>query len=144
MPDAGLRQPDICLGGRCARRCRPPARTFAAAVFNARRRQPGGRVVSRGWEGFPTFKIIHVAGSFLGRDYRSGGCRLPDAYEQLAFGSGTEPAWKVVRAQRRHRHLGALLPGEGAKGALFVFAGGRADLIETKVGEIRGSLTESE
>lgn len=115
--------------------------TWAEAVFNGRR-SVAGRVRRDGWDGtFPSFQIRHVAGSFEGRDYRISGCGLEGAYKQLAYGFGTEAAWRVVRAHReQHKIYGALLPGDTPKGALFVFADSRGDLIDTKVASVRGCL----
>jgi hypothetical protein len=48
----------------------------------------------------PTFNLMHLRGAARGRDYRLTGCQIRDPFDQLAYGDGTEPAWRVVHGDR--------------------------------------------
>ena len=79
---------------------------------------------------------VEVAG-FIGRDYRSGGCGVPESSNQLRHGSGHEIAWCEIRRQRDDEEIeGALLPGATPGGELFLFVEAahrvrRRELVQT-------------
>lgn len=70
-----------------------------------------------------------------GHDYRTGGCGIADAIEQLRQGRGHEPAWREIKRQQIEEGAdGALLSSTRTqKGMLFIYANalGRLDLSDT-------------
>jgi hypothetical protein len=74
---------------------------------------------------------------FLGRDYTSAPCGLPDALRDLRHGSGGELAWLEMHRQRETERIeGALLPGGfGALGNLFLFLSAGRCIRELHVAE---------
>lgn len=74
---------------------------------------------------------------FLGRDYTTAPCELPDALRDLRFGRGGEPAWLEMHRQRETERIqGALLPGGfGALGNLFLFLSAGRCIRELQVVE---------
>jgi hypothetical protein len=84
------------------------------------RPDPLGLLLAHGPLEFYVHRIRAV--DVLGRDYRSGGCTIPNAAQELRIGRGDEPAWREIRRQRDSDDVeGALLPGPSPQGQLFLF-----------------------
>jgi hypothetical protein len=62
------------------------------------------------------------ASGIVGRDYRDGGCTVVDGLTQLRTGARDDSAWIEIDRQRVEESVeGALLPGWGSTGELFLF-----------------------
>lgn len=100
---------------------------------------------------FPEYHVLHLVGTFSGRDYRVSPCRLEDPYHQLAWGSANDPAWRTVRHHKdNHGIAGAVLPigpsdlndaaPASAYASLFLFRGGLEDVSVSPLCTVPGSI----
>jgi hypothetical protein len=84
-----------------------------------------------------TLKVFSLkAAGIVGRDYREGGCILPDWRRELHEGRGGEQAWREIRHQRDTEDVeGALLPSPTPGGEMFLFVSASERIREQELVE---------